>query len=350
VSPTLRLLAGLAAAQVAALAACGPTGAEKSVVERWLLCEECTSGELNAVVALRDRATGRLDQALRDGPSDADRKRIGQHAESRYARLVARSPQRVTKLAWIDHYERSFVAHYQAHAALALGRIGTTRARKALLEAMQHETAYAPDVRRALGQAAPVVLAPVQGDSQSAPPGSFVRKPPTVIARDSATGQPLPDIRVTFRVDSGGGSADSVRRTNAQGLASVRWALGPGPDSLNVLRASAFRARLQFTATAHGPRPRLVFAVQPSDVGRGQPITPAVRVLVLDAWDQRDTTLHGTTEAVIVPGGQTVTGTADSGRVDLPPIIPTTAGSGFQIIARLTGATEAVSAAFDVAP
>jgi hypothetical protein len=253
---------------------------------------------------------------------------------------------------WVNHYDQSFVAHYQAHAAIALGRIGTPRARAALLEAMQHETAYAPDVRRALGRASPVVLAPTQGDSQSAPPGAFVRIPPTVVARDSATGQPLPNIRVTFRVDSGGGTAsDSVRLTNAQGVATVRWTLGPGPDSLNVLRASAFRARFRFYATAHGATPRLVFAVQPSNVTRGQPITPPIRVVVLDAWGRPDTTLNGSGgEALITPGGPSVSGTADSGRVDFPPIIPVIAGTGFRIKAHVPGATDAVSEAFDVAP
>jgi hypothetical protein len=344
----VRFLAGLAAAQIMALTACHPTGAEKAVIERWLLCEECTSGELQAVVALGDHATGRLDKALREGPSRSDRERIRRHAQSRYAKLRTRL---VTLASWVNHYDSSYVAHYQAHAATALGRIGTTRARQALLEAMQRDTVYWLDVRRALALAAPVLLAATRGDSQGALPDSFVRVTPTIVLRDSATGQGLPDVRVVFRVDSGGGRVtDSVRRTDAQGLASVGWQLGPGPDSFNVLRASAFRTTVRFHATGHGVTPRLVFLVQPSNGKRGLPISPAVRVAVVDAWDQRDTTLTGTVEAVIVPSGYTVTGPADSGRVDLPPMIPVASGNGFQIVARLTGASKAVSAQFDVAP
>src|SRR6185369_1574985 len=48
-----RVLAGLAVAFMA----CHPTSAEKTVVRRWLLCEECPSADLAAVVALGDNVT-----------------------------------------------------------------------------------------------------------------------------------------------------------------------------------------------------------------------------------------------------------------------------------------------------
>ena len=105
----VRSLVALAVVQFAFLTACRSDRAERAVIERWLLCEECTSGELEAVVALGDRATDRLDEALRNGPSRSDRDRIRHHAASRYAKLRTRL---VTQVRWINHYDSSFVAHY----------------------------------------------------------------------------------------------------------------------------------------------------------------------------------------------------------------------------------------------
>ena len=47
----LLLLGGLAVAVAVVLATC-PGPRSNAVIDRWLLCEECTSGELQAVVAL----------------------------------------------------------------------------------------------------------------------------------------------------------------------------------------------------------------------------------------------------------------------------------------------------------
>ena len=338
------LLAGLVVA-LAVAASCGRSP-EQAVIERWLLCEECTSGELAAVVALGDDATGALRKALLEGPPPSDREHIRRHAASRYARL--RTPS-VGLSRWLDHYESSYVEHYQSHAATALGRIGTTAARAALLEAMQDETRYGRDARRALANAAPVALSVVAGDSQGAPRDSFVRVDPTVAVRDSTTGQPVPNVRVVFEVDSGGGRADSVRTTGANGLASVRWSLGPGADSSNVLRAEAFRRKVRFRATGHGLGPRLVFTVQPTQGTRGRPLLPGVRLSVVDAWGRPDSTISGLAAASVVSTHDRASSPVVNGQIDFSGLVVTVPGT-FRIRLLLAGAAPVLSQPFDVVP
>jgi hypothetical protein len=339
------LLAGLAVAVAVVLATC-PGPRERAVIDRWLLCEECTSGELQAVVALGDEATGILRKALLDGPPSSDREHIRRHAASRYTRLRAPS---VGLSRWVDHYESSYVEHYQSHAATALGRIGTQAARAALLEAMQRETRYGRDVRRALANAAPVALSIAAGDGQGAPPDSLVRTDPTVAVRDSATGRPLPNVRVVFSVDSGGGRADSVRTTGPNGLASVNWSLGPGPDSSNVLRAEAFRRTVRFRATSHGLTPRLVFTVEPAHGMPGQPLQPTVRLRVVDAWDRPDSTLSGSAVASLVGTGIGAASPVVNGEIDFSGLVVPAPGT-YRIRVQLAGATPAVSRLFDIGP
>jgi hypothetical protein len=86
-------------------------------------------------------------------------------------------------------------------------------------------------------------------DWQSAPPNATLPINPAVLVRDSATTQPLEDIRVVFRVDSCGGSiiTDSVQQTNPNGVASVQWRLG-GSAGNNVLRATAGGKVVRFHA------------------------------------------------------------------------------------------------------
>jgi hypothetical protein len=339
------LLAGVVVALVLALATCPPPP-EKAVIDRWLLCEECISGELDSVIALGDDATDMLRMALLKGPPSSDREHIRRHAASRYTRL--RSPL-VSPSRWVDQYESNYVEHYQSHAATALGRIGTPAARAALFEAMQRETRYGRDARRALARAAPLALAVAAGDSQAAPLDSLVLVDPTVALRDSVTGQPLPNVRVVFSVDSGGGRADSVRRTGANGLASVHWSLGPGPDSTNVLRAETFRRSVLFRATSHGFTPRLVFTVQPTNGTQGAPLLPGVRLKVVDAWDRVVSTFSGTAFANLVGTSIVESSPVVNGEIDFSSLVVPAIGT-FRIKVLLAGTTPTVSQSFDVVP
>jgi hypothetical protein len=337
-------------AVIMVLAACQP-GKNERVVRRWLLCEECTSGELDSVVALGDEAAGPLIQALR-GPPESGREHIRRQADERWRRLRSSlGTMTITQPDFVGHYEANYVAHYQSQAAIALGRVGTPVARAALFSAMRRDSVYRQDVLRSLASAAPLALVSVAGAAQAAPLDSFVRVEPTVLARDSVSGQPVPGLNVAFIVDSGGGRVShSVRRTGPNGRASVRWKLGPGPDSINVLRAMAFRRSARLHATAHGLAPRLVFIVPPSNATRGQRMTPTARVAALDAWDQRDTTLHGTAAARVIGKAFGLTEPFVAGQADFPSFVPTFSGTGFRLMVQVTGATSVVSQPFDVAP
>ena len=329
-----------------ALGACHPTRTERDTVRRWLLCEECNRGELDAVAALKDRVTGMLADALK-GPPASGREHVRRQAEERFKRLV--SPA-FTLSAYVAHYDSNYVATYQAHAAVALGRIGTPAARAALFTAMQNDSVYRSDVLRAFAVAAPVVLDTAAGASQAAPRDSAVRVDPSASLFDTIANRAVPNIRVAFTVDSGGGKVtDSIRRTDGTGVASTHWTLGTGPDSVNVLRATTFRRSVTFRATGHGLTPRLAFAARPANGTEGQPL-PAIKVFVLDAWDQKDTTVSGTAQAVIIGTGASATGPVVKGIVDFPNLVPNTSGAAFQIRVKAVGATPAVSEPFDVAP
>ena len=93
-------------------------------------------------------------------------------------------------------------------------------------------------------------LARNTGDNQTAAAGSAVPIAPSVIVKD-ASGNPTPDVAVTFAVVSGGGSVTGATAvTNAAGVATVgSWTLGAATGA-NVLNATAGTlSAVAFTAT-----------------------------------------------------------------------------------------------------
>jgi hypothetical protein len=333
------------AAVVAVVAAC--KAPDEGAVRRWLRCEECNRGELEAVVKQGDAAVGLLSAAA-IGPPKRERERVRIQSQDRYARLHPSMPESV----YVAHYDSNFVANYQAHALVSLNAIATPAAKAALYQAMQNDSIYRRDVLRALARVAPVRLTLVAGDSQAAPVDSTLRTDPSVRVTDSVTGQPLSNIRVVFTVDSGGGGVlpDSVRRTDSAGIASVRWSLDTVADSFNVLTARVLRRTARFEAMAHGLQPRLVFVAQPTIGTLGQPLLPVVQVAVVDAWNQPDTTFSGLAVASILGTAIQVATPVVAGRASFPNLIPPNLGSGFRIRVALLGTTPVVSQPFDVVP
>ena len=333
-----------------ALGACHPTLAERSIVRRWLLCEECVEGERDSVVALGDNVVKALEEAL-DGPPAAGRDNIRRQAEAMFARIPAPP---LPEAVYVEHYVDNYVATYQSRAAIALGLIGTPRARAVLLEALRNDSAYRDDVQRDLGGSAYLSLVAADTTPQSAPADSFVRINPAVVVsdvRDAAAPHPLGNVRVVFQVVSGGGRVfDSIQRTSANGTATVRWQLGPGVDSLNVLRVVAAGQTVRFRATGRRPELRVVFAVQPSNSRRGEAIDPPVVIAIVDPWDQTASSYNGTANLNVVGAGIFVTDTVIGGVATFSDIRVNAPGTGFRLLARVGGATEAVSAPFDILP
>jgi hypothetical protein len=346
-TPRLTWFAGT----VLVLAAClPPTQAERGTVRRWLLCEECNEGELDSVVALGGRVVKVLGEAL-EGPPASGRENIRLQAGGMFARIP--SPL-VTQGVYIQHFVDNYVATYQSRAAMALALIPTPAAHQLLLNAIRNDSAYRDDVRRVLGASAQVSLDTAAGGTQSAPANSFVRINPTVVVRDtsdSAAPQLLDDVRVAFRVESGGGQvSDSDQITRGSGSASVRWQLGPGLDSLNVLRAEAAGQTVYFRATGRGPGLRLEFVTQPGNVRAGDTLATAVRVAVVDAWGQTDPAFAGIVELFVVGTAATWIQPIVGGEAVFPGLSFGGPAPAQRLLARVGGAAQAVSDPFDILP
>jgi len=340
------------------LTACHPTPGERATVRRWLLCEECKEGERDSVVALGDRAIGALGEAVK-GPPASGRENIRRQAEAMYARL---SSPPLAQQVYARHFVDNYVATYQSRAAIALGLIGTPRAQAILLKAARNDTTSREDVLRAIGAAAPIALAVAAGDSQSAPADSTVRIDPSVLVtdvRDSAAPRPLADVRVVFRVESGGGrvGADSVQRTDASGKATVRWQLGSGRDSINVLRAVAAGQLVEFHAIGRGPDPRAIFVVQPVSGTGGQPMD-TIRVAAVDPWGNRATSFTGYAVLTMVQSGDSLLRPVAAGVADFTGVVLHLTGIGLRLNLRMVSTSNpntpvtitATSDPFDLTP
>jgi hypothetical protein len=108
----------------------------------WFECDECTSGELDRVVALGKRAVPSLAATLDGGPSPARVERSRLQLERSYDDLVAYARGRpsievpLTREAFVAVHLTAQSARWQARAAVALGRIGTPEARAFLRTAL----------------------------------------------------------------------------------------------------------------------------------------------------------------------------------------------------------------------
>jgi adhesin/invasin len=90
------------------------------------------------------------------------------------------------------------------------------------------------------------------GDGQSAPVGTAVAVPPSVLVTD-AHGNPVAGVSVTFAVTGGGGSlTGETATTDASGIATVgSWTLGTtaGSNTLTATSGSLTGSPVTFTAT-----------------------------------------------------------------------------------------------------
>ena len=123
----------------------------------------------------------------------------------------------------------------------------------------------------------------VQGDGQIGEVGKALPTNPTVEVRD-ASGSPLANEQVEFRVTAGGGSVSAASTTtNVDGRASVTWTLGTVSDETQRLEVSAGSASTTFTAqTSPGPATQIVTVRgddQEVDPGATLPVPLVVQVL-----------------------------------------------------------------------
>jgi hypothetical protein len=104
------------------------------------------------------------------------------------------------------------------------------------------------------GSPAPAVVEPLDGDGQSAAPGTELPEPIVVKVTD-AQGDPVPDVRVAFQLGDGaegGETTPDTATTNANGEASASWVLGDalGEQKVDAEVVGAGLDVVSFTATA----------------------------------------------------------------------------------------------------
>lgn len=319
--------------------------ADRSDIRRWLLCEECTEGELDRVLRLGDRAVPALAEAL-EGPPAEGRANMRRQSEDLHAGV---SSPALSQAGYAGHFESNYIANYQMRAARALSGIGTDRARAALVVAVGRGSSYRPDVRRYVGSVAPITVS-VTGDSQHAAVDSLVRNAPVVVVRDSMTGRTLDSVRVAFRIDSGGGSvSDSVRITDSSGLATVQWRMGDSARA-NVLRVIAGGRVMRVRAFSHLPGLRLVFLVQPPNGTAGQALSPPPSIAVQDAFGMTQVGFSQSIAIDVVGVPFHGVDTVVDGEVVLNNFVVPEPGNGLRLSVTAAGADTAVSDSFDIAP
>lgn len=118
-----------------------PVPSEEQTLEAWLTCEECTNGELAAVVRFGRPLVPRLAVALRMGPGqeavDAARSRLAATHQSmvEYAKTHPGAPVPMSEREYVDRHLENFIVMYQSRAATGLGALGGDDARRELTNA-----------------------------------------------------------------------------------------------------------------------------------------------------------------------------------------------------------------------
>jgi hypothetical protein len=116
--------------------------AARRTLAAWLECEECTDGELEAVLRLGPLATPTLAATLLGGPSPAARELqrrelLARHAElADYARSHPDARFETPADAWVAAQFATYLARYQVRSAQALAKLGGPDAERALAAAL----------------------------------------------------------------------------------------------------------------------------------------------------------------------------------------------------------------------
>lgn len=123
----------------------------RRTIVAWLECEECTDGELKAVVELGKVAVPSLVASLQKGPAPASLELVRRQLATNYKALVKyarRHPEAKTPMSedtYVKTYLGNYIALYRIRSAMGLAEIGGPEATKALEEALAAN--YRDDVR-----------------------------------------------------------------------------------------------------------------------------------------------------------------------------------------------------------
>ena len=117
----------------------------------------------------------------------------------------------------------------------------------------------------AVGIRIPLAFWIISGDTQQGLPGEALPRPIVVEVRDQS-GEPLPDVQVTFTVSSGGGTLSVTNATtDSDGRAESTLTLGPEPGT-NTVTVSVTGIQVAQTVTATAEPPPIPEDVNGDDV------------------------------------------------------------------------------------
>ena len=113
----------------------------RRAIVAWLQCDECTEGELEAVVRLGQLAVPSLSATLRQGPPASTREAHRLHliesfnGMQAHAKTHPESRVAMTEQQYVGRYLSNLDALYRSRAAEALSQIGGPQAEQALADA-----------------------------------------------------------------------------------------------------------------------------------------------------------------------------------------------------------------------
>jgi hypothetical protein len=208
------------------------------------------------------------------------------------------------------------------------------------------------------------VLALDDGGGQSAPVGTAVTVPPSVLVTDSL-GNPVSGVAVTF-VASGDGAVvtGAAATSDGAGMAAVEsWTLGTtagvGSDTLYAILGVFDTLAIPATATA-GSASQLSMDQEPNNATAGDAISPAMTVRALDAFGNLDEAFIGSVSVVIEAGtgtsgavlvvGSTTVVTAVAGVATFSNVAINLAGTDYRLRFSATGVADTLSGAFAITP
>jgi hypothetical protein len=188
--------------------------------------------------------------------------------------------------------------------------------------------------------------------------GAIITPAVTVVLTDAfgnPTGAGTTAVSLALAGSSGATLGGTTTRAAVAGVATFDDLTVDLPGDYTLTAAAAGLAGTESTSfrIVAGPPARLAFRVQPSDEAAGEPITPAIEVVILDAGgnltvDERTVTLTLATN----PGGADLGGTtsrnANNGVATFGNITVSRSGVGYRLAAGADGLTGATSDAFDI--
>ena len=245
------------------------------------------------------------------------------------------------------------VAGVATFASVTINRAGTGYRLRANAGGLTGDTTATFSVTAAVA----TTIAANAGSGQTGLVASALPTPISVLVTD-AGGNPVPGVSVAWAAASGGGSVSAATSvTNALGIASTNWTMGPvvGAETATATVASLAGSPVTFTANAiASAATKLVIVAQPSNVAAGAAISPPIIVQARDATGNLVSAFSGTVALSMGtnPAGATLGGTtsatASLGVATFSGVTLNRVGAGFTLVASAGGLSSEITAAFSV--